>query len=96
MFTLTNKKHVKVFSSSINEELGQIQYIFTDKTGTLTCNKMIFRFCTIGNNSFGETDYYQHIQQHRSLSIYDIQKGLNRRESIVYEKSAVLFEFQDH
>lgn len=24
MFTLTNKKHVKVFSSSINEELGQI------------------------------------------------------------------------
>ena len=40
MFSNFRKKGANVKSSALNEELGQIEYIFTDKTGTLTMNLM--------------------------------------------------------
>jgi phospholipid-transporting ATPase len=44
----------QVQSSNLNEELGQVQYVFSDKTGTLTCNIMEYKKVSINGKSYGE------------------------------------------
>ena len=39
-------------TSNLNEELGIVKYIFTDKTGTLTKNVMEFKRCSIGGRLY--------------------------------------------
>jgi phospholipid-transporting ATPase len=61
---------VQVRASNLMEDLGQIEYIFSDKTGTLTRNEMVFRVCSIGGNTFGSVPDYesQHFDEEEYLS----------------------------
>jgi magnesium-transporting ATPase (P-type) len=46
----------KVQTSTLNEELGQVKYIFSDKTGTLTKNYMNFKRVTIGYSQYNKQE----------------------------------------
>lgn len=46
-------KPANVRSSDLVEELGQVEFIFSDKTGTLTRNEMEFKKCSINFEIYG-------------------------------------------
>ncbi|XP_063793479.1 phospholipid-transporting ATPase IG isoform X2 [Pseudophryne corroboree] len=49
------KEGALVNTSDLNEELGQVEYVFTDKTGTLTENTMEFIECCIDGYKYKDS-----------------------------------------
>ncbi|XP_038123447.1 probable phospholipid-transporting ATPase IH isoform X2 [Cyprinodon tularosa] len=52
MFDEELRERAVVNTSDLNEELGQVEYVFTDKTGTLTENNMEFIECCVDGNVY--------------------------------------------
>lgn len=54
MYYPKNNTPAQARTTTLNEELGQIKYVFSDKTGTLTQNIMTFNKCSIKGKAYGE------------------------------------------
>ncbi|CCE82262.1 Piso0_001979 [Millerozyma farinosa CBS 7064] len=85
-----------VRTSSLVEELGQIDYIFSDKTGTLTRNVMEFKSCSIGGKCYTEEipeDGQVHVIDGIEIGYHDLNDLNNHMQDTSSPQSAIINEF---
>lgn len=83
-------------TSNLNEELGQVKYVFSDKTGTLTRNVMEFKRCVVGSEIYSTSDsvestlLVQHLKQgHKNAElIRELMVLLSVCHTVIPEKMA--------
>lgn len=77
-------------SWNISDDLGQIEYIFSDKTGTLTQNVMQFKKCTIRGVAYGKA-YTEALAGLRKRQGADVEaEGKMVAEEIEEDRSRML------
>lgn len=77
-------------SWNISDDLGQIEYIFSDKTGTLTQNVMEFKKCSINGVSYGEayTEAMAGMQKRQGVNVEE--ETARRRAEISEDRNKML------
>ena len=100
LYSLVRGKRLKATGTALNEELGNIDYIFSDKTGTITANKMDFKFAHIGKNVYYYSKYEEPLPEvvlrkliSNKIEPIDLDKNL-LREEVSDPSQQMLFKYQ--
>lgn len=73
------KKPAIARTSELIEELGQVEFLFSDKTGTLTVNKMEFKNCYVAGVIFGaKTQKENSSKNQNQISSNDDDNDINK------------------
>ncbi|GAV73284.1 E1-E2_ATPase domain-containing protein/HAD domain-containing protein [Cephalotus follicularis] len=93
-------KPARARTSNLNEELGQVDTILSDKTGTLTCNSMEFVKCSIAGTAYGhgvtEVERAAAGRRNGKPSVQANTNGMNHIDNLVDSESPIKgFNFKD-
>ncbi|KAF5941070.1 hypothetical protein HYC85_022237 [Camellia sinensis] len=79
MYDRNSDSRFQCRSLNINEDLGQIRYVFSDKTGTLTENKMEFRRASVYGKNYGRSMLMDDTMQDTDDAVVETEAHVGRR-----------------
>ncbi|XP_071692834.1 probable phospholipid-transporting ATPase 8 [Rutidosis leptorrhynchoides] len=99
MYHEETNRPARARTSNLNEELGQVDTILSDKTGTLTCNSMEFVKCSIAGVAYGRgmTEVELALAKRKNIEQPDISNtsSTSNDEIMNSGKSIKGFNFRD-
>jgi phospholipid-translocating ATPase len=98
MYDEESDKPTHARTSNLNEELGMVDTILSDKTGTLTCNMMEFIKCSIAGTAYGQgvTEVERAMAMRKGARLdAEIENGDNKEKNVDVSYHVKGFNFKD-